>query len=654
MGSDLSVVFRACVPAPHTLCELQQQQPQQPRSFGAIERESSAPVFYNELRLVEKSTSNLETSVTLSNEKAEVFSQLISEECTPQMLSTLNLEDAAKFSFLHEGLRCEKCAGKIGLAVHSSVCIGQRLYSAGQRHVFTQSLSIFLSKLAAVLKTVAAPCQSTEVECTDNESLVADDLVKTPCETGTPLQYELFLLDLQNGFLDNVSGPWLVREFVDHMGRALHHHSALSLLCGSDVRPMKLSNSVMETGSSVLSRRSSRTLIHLPTNDSWRDVSFWTPDATQISFCGSLRHVILSSNNMSLIGLRKCILELVNYSESGDQTSVKSLQTVDVRENEESTAAQHFAAEIASFTGVNVIMGTSGRRWRHRLMYSANDSASRASVGSPSVTHSVFESNPKRSFFSDTASVDRQGGNDERMSATFCLRDKRPPLLGKYFFASAASLSDTASTAATTAAAVGVGGGQPKKEERDVLMGHNGDQHKETGRSLTTDEMDATARQEGCDAQSTLSTGNLIVTLSSPEANKTKGREVNKGQFYSEQLGAADEVTVGSTAACDKPMVNTQEVTRADFPAACIEKQRGATKRSSRQNFDVAVPLNDLSKVQCGPGGGVQKPSAVSKAAFGKRGTAPKMAVAAGTKASKTPLVEGSRSRPVQRPPARQ
>lgn len=581
MGSDLSVVFRACVPAQDFLCNVYNEQ-----KLGVAAGEGHyKPILYNELRLVDGNSFSSGSLVTLLNEKEELSAQVIVPQCSPEMLSKLNLEDTEKFLFLHGGLQCGRCAGRVALAIDSSVCIGQRMYSAEQRRLFTYGISLFLSKLVPVIKNTAAFFQAPGFGGTGDESPVADDLVKTPCKKNACVRHELFLLDLQDGLLDNVSGPWIVRDFVGHMGRLPHHQTALSFLYGG---PHAASTMLLDTtqaagggGGGDLAELLSpnRASIQISADITCDNAKILAFDPAQVEFCRSLRHVILSNNNMSLIGMRRCVLEFLNWSEhEGFRLPIKYLRTIDVRKNEESVAAQRFVAEVASFTGVNLLIGTSGMRWRHRSAYLANDSVSRVSVRSVSVTHSLFECNLKRlSFINEDVLEDRQRGNNVN-TPTHCPKKQHFQTFEKCPSTFVADNVDVAAAAvdvdvdvvvAAAAAAASVAGDDDVglnsgSEGNDTPNEHNDCRSTETCRSIAADEVDAAINQE-CEL--------------------TEERQ-SVGGLSKEQQPQAD--TFGST----------KEAANVDFAAASTGKARAVHGQPSKQGCNPALSKDKSTNVQ--------------------------------------------------------
>ncbi|KEG07330.1 hypothetical protein DQ04_10161030 [Trypanosoma grayi] len=443
MGNDLSIILRTCVPAPEVLREAQQRKEQQQKDHPrfAMEEGCELPMMYTELRLIEKN----EYDMHLDN--LEVTStRLLVAECTPEALDSLDFCDAAAFPFLREALRCRRCAGRIGLAVDPTACIGQRLYGSEQRHAFTQGISILLSKLILYLKNTPNDHDGDDKEdaIANGGAQVADDLVETqPNSPSRAVSYfwqELFLIDLQHCLLDDVSGPWIVRDIADRMGRVQHYHSAVSLLCGKQaplsMRSQSLGESLSPMDVSIISRMQ---ISYTHTDGGGADVSLHTADPTQLTFWRSLRHVILAHNNMSRVGMRKCLLELIesNMEERGGPL-VRSLQMVDVRQNEESPAAQRFVAEISSLTSVQIMMGTSGKRWRHRPMCAANGSESPYTVCSFMTAYSPSESTPGRELFSASTRETAQREEKEegatmqrhKIPLTLMARRQRPPATG--------------------------------------------------------------------------------------------------------------------------------------------------------------------------------------------------------------------------------
>ncbi|KAH9601803.1 hypothetical protein LSM04_007876 [Trypanosoma melophagium] len=390
MGNDLSLVLRACVPVADLLHEQQ--------LHSSDERKEGSDILhsYTELRLVEGNSFNPQTLIALSDGTAlsptvaAAPLRLLVAECSPQTLSMLDFRDSNSFFFLHEELRCSQCAGRIGLVVDPSVCIGQRLYTAEQRYLFTQSLFIFLSKFVLLLKEPSITDMLDKAVNTLKDTEVPGDLVRTrpntPSKENSQLRHELFLVDLQHGLLDDVSGPWIVRDIIDHMGRTLHHHSAVSRLCGQHSFFSTRSRSLQDTPiTKGIVSSGGRIIIHPPSTlanatttdttdsstisvsagDENADQTLPPPDPAQFVFCSSLRQINLSHNNMSLVGLRKCLIELLKQSNEEVPGQVNSLEVIDLRRNEESLAAQRLVAEMSSSTNVHILIGNSGRRWRH-------------------------------------------------------------------------------------------------------------------------------------------------------------------------------------------------------------------------------------------------------------------------------------------------
>ncbi|RNF20737.1 uncharacterized protein Tco025E_03645 [Trypanosoma conorhini] len=396
MGSDLSVVMRTCAPVPKVVREALEQR----RSSSRGGEESGAlPMSYTEFRLVCGEIFNPEMLTEVSKGTATPPSiRLLVADTTPQNLSLLELEDAAQFPQLHDALRCKECLGRVGLVVDPSVRIGQRLYAAEQRHIFTQGFSMFLSKLVLAMKHVAPSSPEDWFLGVEDESPPAGNLVSTrqnsPSKSNSCVPHELFLLDLEQGLLDDVSGPWLVRDIVDHMGRVLHYHSAVSLLCGPSTPSPSMSRNILETPMSADTSSSSRVLARVFASCESTETPLPAADAAQLGFCRSLRHVLLAQNNMSRTGLRKCLLELLNNNEQEHGTPVRFLQMIDVRENEESEATQRFVSELSSYTGVQIIIGTSGKRWRHRAPYWANKGLPHDGVGVAGMMLSLAQGMP--------------------------------------------------------------------------------------------------------------------------------------------------------------------------------------------------------------------------------------------------------------------
>ncbi|KAF5221611.1 hypothetical protein ECC02_005323 [Trypanosoma cruzi] len=395
MGSDLSVVVQACAPVPHVIHETWKRRSS---SFGT-EKNHALPMSYTELRLVCRESLNPEMLTEFPKEEVTPSPvRPIVTDTTPHFLSFLDLEDATLFSFLHDALRCKRCKGRIGFVVDPSVCIGQRLYEAEQRHIFTQSFSIFLSKLVAVMKFVAPSCHDDWTQGTEGESPLDGDLVdtrpNTPNKPHSWIPHEFFLLEIQQGLLDDVSGPWLLRDIVDHMGHVLHYHSAVSFLCGSSNQSVISSRDMQEKLMSGETSTSSCVLTRVRAYGDINETSLPDSDTAQFVFCRSLQHVLLSQNNMSRVGLRKCLLELLNSNEQDQVSSARPLQMIDVRENDESDAMQRFVAELSSYTGVQIIIGTSGKRWRHRAHYFISKSLPHRGVGGVGMTHAFPEDAP--------------------------------------------------------------------------------------------------------------------------------------------------------------------------------------------------------------------------------------------------------------------
>ncbi|EKF30301.1 hypothetical protein MOQ_005891 [Trypanosoma cruzi marinkellei] len=395
MGNDLSVVLRACTPVPHVIHEALKRR----SSSCGTEENRALPISYTELRLVCRESFNPEI-LTESPKEGVTPSPVrpLVTDTTPHFLSFLDLEDAALFSFLHDELRCKRCKGRIGLVVDPSVCIGQRLYEAEQRHIFTQSFSIFLSKLVAVMKFVAPSCHEDYSQVTEGESPLDGDLVDTRPNTPNKLHswipHELFLLEIQQGLLDDVSGPWLLRDIVEHMGRVLHYHSAVSFLCGSSIHSVISSGEMHEKLMSGETSTSSCVLTRVRAYGDMNETSSPDSDTAQFVFCRSLQHVLLSQNNMSRVGLRKCLLELFNSSEQDQVSSTRPLQLIDVRENDETEATQRYVAELSSYTGVQINIGTSGKRWRHRAPYFIRKNLPHGGIGAAGMTHAFPEDTP--------------------------------------------------------------------------------------------------------------------------------------------------------------------------------------------------------------------------------------------------------------------
>ncbi|PWV12426.1 hypothetical protein C3747_51g183 [Trypanosoma cruzi] len=80
--------------------------------------------------------------------------------------------------------------------------------------------------------------------------------------------------------------------------------------------------------------------------------------------------------------------------EQDQLSSARPLQMIDVRENDESDATQRFIAELSSYTGVQIIIGTSGKRWRHRAHYFISKSLSHRGIGGVGMTHAFPEDAP--------------------------------------------------------------------------------------------------------------------------------------------------------------------------------------------------------------------------------------------------------------------
>ncbi|ESL08421.1 hypothetical protein TRSC58_03876 [Trypanosoma rangeli SC58] len=371
MGSDLSVVMRTRAPVPQVVHEALEQR----RSLACgVEESDALPMLYTEFRLVCGEIFNPTKLVEASKGTSSPPSvQLLVEDTTPQTLSLLTLENAALFPYLHDALRCKQCLGRIGFVVDPSVCIGRRLYAAEQRRIFTQSFSIFLSKLVLAMKHVSPSCQESWAQDGEGESPLVGDLVNTrrnsPARQNLSVPQELFLLQLEQSLLDDVSGPWLVREVVDHMGRVLHYHSAVSLCWGLSTPSLSPPRNMLGTPMSGDASSSSRALTRDLACRESNEILMLGSDAAQLGFCRSLQHVLLAQNNMSQMGLRKCLLELLNVHGQQHGSSVRFLQMIDVRENEESEVTQRFVSELSSYSGVQIVIGNSGKRWRHQAPY---------------------------------------------------------------------------------------------------------------------------------------------------------------------------------------------------------------------------------------------------------------------------------------------
>ncbi|KAH8604296.1 hypothetical protein ERJ75_001749800 [Trypanosoma vivax] len=334
MGSDLSIVLRPCVPAPDFTRAVESNTP------SPTDVRTASLLAYTELRLID-------AAAVCDGDPNQ---HLIALQCALQDIKALDFNSAEVEESLMHALRCSECGGRVGLAIDSSVCIGRRLYRAEQRRMFTQALSLFLSKLSLwVAKNV--PNGKDKTDATLGGDAHGD------CH--------FFLLDLQHCLLDDVSGPWIVRDIVDNMGHARHYHSAVSMIyegsreCPNTVLPIPTSHSAHE--------RLSLTLSSLPflTSENGPSRAFVPPNGTLYDFCSSLRYMRLSNNNMSHIGMRKCVLELTSSQGRRGPCPARHLQVIDVQQNDETPTTQHYFTELMKVSSARIVIGKSGVRWRH-------------------------------------------------------------------------------------------------------------------------------------------------------------------------------------------------------------------------------------------------------------------------------------------------
>ncbi|CBH14369.1 hypothetical protein, conserved [Trypanosoma brucei gambiense DAL972] len=356
MGSDLSIVLRTCVAAPDCTKEENQSTP---AADGG--RDSEELKWYTELRLADRSSPEAPESILRSDFGVEP--EVLIPECTLTALSELDTRDPKAFLRLKKVLCCPKCAGRVGLAVDSSASIGRRLHVAEHRRVFTQCLSALLSKLVLAMKdNVSDESREDQLARVKRESTPLD------AECTLPIGgYELFLLDLQHCLLDDASGPWIVRDFLEHVGNSRHQHSAVSLVHdeqrsrSSSIMSFCLSPSARER----LSTNYTSLQFLMAENDSNPPVS-QAAEAAEQTFCKSLCYIRLSENNMSQIGMRKCVEELVGCKDKEKMRCLRSLRLIDVRQNEETVAAQRAVANLSSTSNIHILVGDSGLRWRYQ------------------------------------------------------------------------------------------------------------------------------------------------------------------------------------------------------------------------------------------------------------------------------------------------
>nr|CCC92888.1 unnamed protein product [Trypanosoma congolense IL3000] len=352
MGSDLSIALRTCE-APDYV-KAGKQLPHFDRD--PIPHE---PKLYVELRLVD--TNSPQTPESILQGDSLPASELFVPECAPSVLSELDTKCPTAFARLRNALSCPKCEGRVGFAVDSSVCIGRRLHLAEQRRTFTQCLSSVLAKVVLAMRDNASNTVNEEGDVT----LSRDDAACKECPSLLE-RCEFFLLDLQHCMLDDASGPWIVRDFLDHTGSRQHQHSAVSLVHDEyRSRSPSIISLCLSSNRERLSTNYS-SLQFLKSEEESLNTTSPQLDAAKQSFCRSLRNLRLSDNNMSLVGLRKCLLELVGTQGTKRAHSLKSLQVIDVRQNDETTPAQRFVAELLSESDVSILVGSSGLRWRYQ------------------------------------------------------------------------------------------------------------------------------------------------------------------------------------------------------------------------------------------------------------------------------------------------
>ncbi|RNF01962.1 hypothetical protein TraAM80_06682 [Trypanosoma rangeli] len=557
MGSDLSVVMRTRAPVPQVVHEAREQR----QSLACdVEESGVLPMLYTEFRLVCGEIFNPAKLVEVPKGTSSPPSvELLVEDTTPQTLSLLTLENAALFPHLHDALRCKQCLGRIGLVVDPSVCIGRRLYAAEQRHIFTQSFSIFLSKLVLAMKHVAPSCQESWVQAGERESPLVGDLVSTrqnsPARQNSSVPQKLFLLQLEQSLLDDVSGPWLVREVVDHMGRVLHYHSAVSLFWGLSTPPLSLPRNIPETPMSGDASSSSRALTRDLACRESNEISMPGSDAAQLGFCRSLQHVLLAQNNMSQMGLRKCLLELFNIHEQQHGSSVRFLKMIDVRENEESEATQRFVSELSLRSGVQIVIGDSGKRWRHQAPYWVKKALPYDSLGAVSMMHSLTQGTP---YFNIAGHPEvNQGGNVQLTSLSCVQRDqlRSPKQMDLHLVGNKSDATFMRSPS--------------ESERKRAFKPHNEGRHNKESTTLNADSDVAAAALETKGGDMGMKTLNNI----SLESFSLIEGELDEERMESFRLDAAGEAEAGT--ADEKELLDINAGLLSDSPAAVRRKKQG-------------------------------------------------------------------------------